>query len=371
MGLRKIKRQRKVRKRAAYMPYDYEAAYNEQIEKLTEDSIERMLKESKAGCTYATKEVKSGEQLEVEIYPEFTKVQQDEIPEEGRRERNRRAQRNLNEKNSRKQCERVINANFGNRDIWATLTYMDETMPTNMKEARRDMQNYIKRVNYYRAKQGLANARYVYVTECSAKGRWHHHLVMDGDMDMDTVESLWQLGRRNQVRRLQKDENGLVGMAKYLTKQGKEVGKYQKSWTPSKGLIQPEEQVNHYKFQKKDVHAVVRGEESLEEKLVKWYGSSGYTYVESEIRYNEVNKRFYIYARMQKPEEQEGGKIKTDNAKKPTKKKRKRANKAKNATNTCGDCVDNNGSTGSSGDRVGDHRGGSQTTDCEKAEGSK
>ena len=107
----------------------------------------------------------------------------------------------------------------------------------------------------------------------------------------------------------------------------------------------------------------MRGEESLEEKLIKWYGSSGYTYVESEIRYNEVNKRFYIYARMQKPEEQEGGKRKTGNAKKPTKKKQKRANKAKNAATTRGDCVDNNGSTGSSGDRVGDHRGCDQATD--------
>ncbi len=50
---------------------------------------------------------------------------------------------------------------------------------------------------------------------------------------------------RNQVRRLQKDENGLSGMANYITKQkhpdkkGKEpkpVGKYQKAWKASKGL---------------------------------------------------------------------------------------------------------------------------------------
>ena len=42
---------------------------------------------------------------------------EEEIPEEGRRKKDRQAQRNLNEKNSRKQCERVINENFGDRDI--------------------------------------------------------------------------------------------------------------------------------------------------------------------------------------------------------------------------------------------------------------
>ena len=85
----------------------------------------------------------------------------------------------------------------------------------------------------------------MYVTECSDKGRWHHHFVCDGDMGLEAVEKKWKKGRRNQVRRLQKDENGLSGMANYITKQkhpekkGKEpkpVGKYQKAWKASKGL---------------------------------------------------------------------------------------------------------------------------------------
>ena len=88
-----------------------------------------------------------------------------------------------------------------------------------MEVATKNMQNYIRRLNYQRKKQGLSNARYVYVTECSEKGRWHHHIVMDGDVDMDTVEAVWNLGKRNEIRRLQRDENGLVGMARYITKE--------------------------------------------------------------------------------------------------------------------------------------------------------
>ena len=35
---------------------------------------------------------------------------------------------------------------------------------------------------------------------------------MDGALDMDVVEKCWNQSSRNEVRRLQKDENGLTGM---------------------------------------------------------------------------------------------------------------------------------------------------------------
>lgn len=162
-------------------------------------------------------------------------------------------------------------------------------------------------------KRGLPNARYVYVTEQGEKGRWHHHIVLDGDMDMDTVESLWTYGKRNQVRRLQKDENGIVGMAKYVSKpkgKGKdsEEGKYQKIWTPSKNLKKPDKHKNHYKTKQSHVDKMVNGTLPVQEHLNKWYASEGYEYTESEIRYNKWNGQYYIYARMRKRQEEKGGK---------------------------------------------------------------
>ena len=111
----------KRRKKAVYVQYDYEAAYQQEVEKAEEQQLLDMLKEGKRQV-YATKEVRAGEQLEVEIYPEFTKKERAQIPNEAQRKKQRQAQRNLNEKNSRKQCERVINENFTDRDIWATFT---------------------------------------------------------------------------------------------------------------------------------------------------------------------------------------------------------------------------------------------------------
>lgn len=311
-----MEQRKRRRKKTVYVEYDYEEAYQKQIENLEEDIIERMMTGKKVKYVYATKEIRSGEQLEVEIYPEFTKGQKEDIPEEGRRKKDRQAQRNLNEKNSRKQCERTINANFNNEDIWATFTYAPENAPASMEVAKRDMKNYFRRLNYQRKKKGLPNARYVYVTERGEKGKWHHHIVMDGDIDRDTVEKLWTLGERNQVRRLKKDENGLVGMAKYITKpkgkgkgqeQDTDTGKYQKTWTPSKGLKKPKEDKNHYKTKQSHVERMVKGTLKVENHLKKWYEAEGYIFTEAEIRHNKWNGQYYIHARMRKPEEKKKG----------------------------------------------------------------
>lgn len=66
---------------------------------------------------YALKEIRAGDQFEVEIYPQFKKM--DEVPPEGRsiKKDNDKAQRNLNDKNARKYVERLINENFTDRDF--------------------------------------------------------------------------------------------------------------------------------------------------------------------------------------------------------------------------------------------------------------
>lgn len=192
----------------------------------------------------------AGEQLEVEIYPQFKNM--DEVPKDGQTEKrdNSQAQKNLNDKNARKYVERLINHNFHDDDLWITLTYDDEHLPPDgdIDAAIKNMQGFIRRVNYRRKKAGLPNCKYVYVTEYNedAEIRWHHHLVMDGALDMDSVEKCWKQGRRNEVRRLKKDENGLSGMANYIVKEKKRV-KSEKRWNSSKGLVNPDVRVVHSK----------------------------------------------------------------------------------------------------------------------------
>lgn len=290
-----------------FVPYDYEAAYNKSIEDLHEFFIEQMLK-NRLKCVYALKEIRAGEQLEAEIYPEFKTM--DDVPAEGKiKKDNSAAQKNLNDKNARKYVERLLNENFDDSDIWVTLTYGDGNEPINMDEAVRNMQNYIRRINYQREKRELPIAKYVYITEYDpdAEIRWHHHLVIDGLMDMDTVEMTWKKGRRNETRRLQKDKYGLTGMSIYITKE-KDREKGEKRWNSSKNLKQFRVRKVHskpiaagqkaYKPIGKFVDTFVRDRGSVEEQMVKWYPE--YDFTESGVYYNDFNGMFYIRARMRR-----------------------------------------------------------------------
>lgn len=309
-GVRMAKR----KKGMTFIPYDYEAAYNKSLEDMNEFFVERMFKHGKK-VVYALKEIRAGDQFEVEIYPQFKKM--DEVPPEGRsiKKDNDKAQRNLNDKNARKYVERLINENFTDRDLWLTFTYDNEHLPPDgdIDAAIKNVQKFIRRVNYQRKKRGLPNARYVYVTAYNPTEeiRWHHHIVMDGDMDMDVVEGCWKQSSRNEVRRLQKDENGLTGMAKYIVEEKNRV-KSEKRWNSSQGLRDPDIKVVHskrptakaggYKKIGTYVETMRKGHEQVREQMMRWYPDFDFT--DAGIYYNDFNSMFYIRARMRKRRQQ-------------------------------------------------------------------
>lgn len=297
------------RKQNKTVPYDYTEAFTQSLDELN-DLFKYEVTQTVQKKDYALKEIKAGTQLEVEIYPQFNYW--DEVPEAGRKELNeklRRAQANLNEKNARKNLIRKINANFTDGDLWLTLTYDSEHLPEdgNMDEALSNMQKFIRRVNRRRKKNGLPNAKYIYVTEYSPldKIRWHHHIVMDGALPPDEVLKLWGQSSRNEARRIQTDENGLTGMAKYIVKQTKRIYG-EKRWNSSQGLIEPDIKVTHnkpsaagqkdYKKIERYVRKFIRDNNTIEEQLLRWYPS--YDFTDSEIFFNDFNGLFYIRARM-------------------------------------------------------------------------
>lgn len=299
------------RKGMHFIPYDYEKAHNKAIEDMHEWFVENLFKHRKKAI-YALKEIKAGDQFEIEIYPQFRSM--DEVPPEGRtiKKDNDKAQKNLNDKNARKYVERLINENFGDDDIWMTLTYDDEHLPPDgdINAAIKNMQNYIRRVNYQRKKRGLDSAKYVYVTAYNpdAEIRWHHHIVMDGKMDMDTVEACWKQSSRNEVRRLKKDENGLSGMANYIVSEKNRVPS-EKRWNSSQGLRDPRIKVVHskrpvagaaYKKIGTYVDKMVKDRDSIPEILKNWYPDMDFT--EAKVYYNDFNCMYYIHARMRKRE---------------------------------------------------------------------
>lgn len=280
-----------MKRKRRYVDYDYENTFDNPLSILDEQRIKKMLKDGKLSSIYCTKTIKSGNQFEVEIYPEFTKKQTNHSK---LKMKNNKAQKKLNDKNARKRLERLINSNFEDGDYWITLTYDDKHLPDSIDEAVKNMRNYLRKINYRRKKLGLKNAKYIYITEyCNEKNiRCHHHLILEKGMSMDAVESCWVYGKRNNVRKVDPDENGLTGLSKYLTKDPK--GK--KRWCSSRGLKKPKERKSYTVFPFSKIRKMIIDNNSIEHYMKLKYKNKNY--VSCDVRFNEYNGKFYIYVRM-------------------------------------------------------------------------
>jgi hypothetical protein len=270
--------------------YNYDELINDPIKLVSDSQIESLLKNRRIDYSYATKTIKSNNQLEIEIYPEFSRTTAKRI---GIKKPSRKAQRNLNEKNARKQLERLINCNFKDNDLWITVTYSNKHLPKSYKEANRNMKNYIRRINYRRKKKSLKNAKYIFITEHNEnnKIRFHHHLLIEDGLSLDELESLWKFGRKN-LRRVEPDEDGLIGLAAYMSK----GSKGEKRWYSSKYLKKPKIRKSYTVFPYSKIKRMIENTNNIADVMMKKY--KHHKYIFDEVKLNKVNGMFYIYVRM-------------------------------------------------------------------------
>lgn len=299
-------RRRGRRKRNKYIEYDYAKIHDCQIDGWDEWMIEQLLAHRKLSGIYATKEIYAGDQLEIELYPEYTRAQ---AKEQGIRQidknKQREAQKDLNNRNSRKRLWRIAEHNFDDGDLWMTLTHDEDHLPKDMEEAKKCIQRFITNINGKRKRRGLPLAKYIYVTEVVSNDgetvRVHHHLIMDALLDIDTVEKTWKYGRRNECRRLKKDENGIVGASEYMAKPHCDQGhkKYAKTWNKSRNLEEPPEK-KHHQTRKTAIRKMVKNHDYVQEYVQESTRYKGYLYTKHEVFYNEHNGGWYIRVRMRK-----------------------------------------------------------------------
>lgn len=294
-----------MRVKRQYDNYDYEEAYKKQCENLEEWEIERLVKEGKVNCLYRTSTYKSVNiqskttLLESMVYPSFT--QKEDMPKTDRKRETSPSQTNLNDKNARRYLVRLANINFGKGDLWATFGWNDDCMPENTEAAKKDVVNFIRRINRKRKKMGLENTKYIYIIAVDEYTRPHFHILLSGDgIDRDELESMWGKCDRPNTKRITPDDNFLLtGMAAYITQNPHGT----KRWCPSKNLKKPEEPKRSYsKFKKQKVEKMAFDSELLKREMEKAY--PGYTFLDAEVKHNGINAAFYIYARMVKHGEQ-------------------------------------------------------------------
>lgn len=271
--------------------YDYENTFDKPLLDLDKLFIEEMIK-NKLGLHYVTKTIRSGRMFEVEIYPIFNCRR--DIPKV--KINNSRVQNCLNEKNSRKRFIRIANENFGEGDLWLTFTYEDSSHPKTEEEAKRNIGNYIKRVNRLRRKEGLKNARYIYIYEWEEepeKTRCHYHVLMEGGIDRNTLEDMWKFAVINDSSRIRPNEEGIAGLASYMAEKKKKKGK--RRWIPSKNLKQPKENISHTRIRsRRQVERMAKDYEEIRSFFEKEKTWKRYQFMDAEVFYNEFNNAFYI-----------------------------------------------------------------------------
>ncbi|EOU1596819.1 hypothetical protein QYB28_002958 [Clostridium perfringens] len=224
------------------------------------------------------KRIYSGDMLEIEIYP--ISIQEKNKSRSRKKRESSLGQRNLNEKNSKKNIVRLINTNFTEKDLGVTLTYKENELPESLEEAKKDVSNFIRRVKRYLKKNKLPDLKYISVVEYKEKRknnkavRIHHHLIMSGDIGRDKLESLWNKGRCNTYR-LQSDDFGFEGIAKYMLKDPKGNRRY----SASRNLKKPVIKINDSKYSRRKVYNLATGQGEDFEEMFKEYKLSDFKHV--------------------------------------------------------------------------------------------
>ena len=263
------------------------------------------------------------------------------------RPRNRRARRGkkssavqekLNDNNSRRYLNQLVKANFSNSDYRVDLTYDSENMPGTEEDANRMVSNYLKKIKRERSKRGLDALKYIWVNEQGESGRIHHHLLVNGGIDRDTMEAMWSFRRRKgekeprrigytRVEPLRFARNGIDGLVVYMTKEtfkqeeetegqlsfgdiyeGKELiltdllvstphGK--KRWKQSQNLIKPHERTRDRAYSRRQIQKLVSMPSDCEE-VRSFFARrfEGYEIDTVRYRYNDVTACWSIYLTM-------------------------------------------------------------------------
>lgn len=258
-----------------------------------EDNIQDQIEGIRSkGGRYRVKTIKSGNYLESEIYPIWDTSSSERRP---KTKESRRAQRNLNNKNIIKKLIRLMNCNFTNDDILCTFTYDDRHLPKDMKKAQQDIVNYLRRLKTYVKKHNLPELKYIYVTEYNnqdeKKIRVHHHLVMNF-YDRDVAEKYWKGGGRTQSKRLQHDEYGLEGLARYIMKDPKGTKRY----TCSQNLKKPIVTVADSKMTNAKVLKIIEHRIDAKDFFTKMY--KGYDFNDMQLFFSDYVSGAYIRVRM-------------------------------------------------------------------------
>jgi len=287
----------------------------------------------------------SGKLLEVKYYPVFSDGKP--MPRSPKQKLSSKAQLLYNNNLAVKKIIRTVNANFDNTDLFVHPTYSTGYSPLDEAEARKDFNNYIRRLKTHiknkkaRIKKQLKERpddeqlkkdykklcqefKYYYALQTTIyktgplRGtmRFHFHVFMTGfgTGDRDEAEEIWMKGENKRINadRFRPDKFGPIAAARYIGKGAEGFRRF----AGSKNLSKPvEEKPIDGETTPLEVERMVK--RRSDDKQYWKNKFRGYTFMgfekPPENCYNEYNGFYYLTVLMYKKDRKE---------RKPTKKKK-------------------------------------------------
>lgn len=237
---------------------------------------------------YRVRTIKAGPRLEAEIYPVFGR-EQEKAARRAKANATIEAQRRLNLERAKRYMVQLADANFTAEDISLTLTYAGT--PPEYNRALKDVKNFLNKTKRLRAKRKLSELKYIYTVEGNEDGekrRIHVHMLMSGGIGREELETLWAKGYAN-ADRLQPNENGLEGIARYMMKQQRN----RRRWACSRNLKRPKTRTRDCKISNSRVkHIAYDFDNDAKQIMEKLY--QRYHFVSSRVFYSDVVDGVYI-----------------------------------------------------------------------------
>ncbi len=287
------------------MAWEYECLFDAEMTASQEPRLWSVLpSDIKVGSMgYRRRKTKAGPRLEVEIFPAFGR-ERAQVAREAKRNQTPEAMRRYNAERARRRIIQLADANFTEKDISLTLTYIGD--PPSYEQAQKDIRNFLNRVKRLRRRNGMPETKYLYSIEGDEYGRKkriHAHMLLSGPGEKMSLgdyrtelEKMWQRGYAN-ADRLQPDTSGLEAIARYISKQ--ESAKNRKKWCGSRNLKKPIEDKRDCKISNARTKILAYDFRSeAKEIMEKLYPS--YQFVRCEVKYSDIVDGVYIRCLMRK-----------------------------------------------------------------------
>lgn len=145
-----------------------------------------------------------------------------------------------NQYNKMVRCRRKLRQHFRKNDLFVTLTYRREERPEDMKAAKKDFAEFIRKVRKKVRKAG-AELKWICNIENGTKGAWHVHLVINRIQDIGIIiAEAWTHG----IVDMRLIDGDMAKLAPYITKEPcTEKRLKESSYSSSRNLPIPEPKV--------------------------------------------------------------------------------------------------------------------------------